>query len=392
VRRAGLLWLLAAGCGSSPHVPFAPCDTQSSECQTQVYRAVAERRGQPWDPWSKPPRVGLISLDGLRRRLELDPAVFGRNGLWSQSLQQLDLLTTVLSVSGADELWQLDNLDAVYSPLGRAVTMVDRGRSTSDAAATAVLARVFVLAAQDREIGTLTTDLITTDQTMLRTALLEGEAELYGTMARVEMDGQDPAAYDWDGHFRPWVAEVRAQTLVAPSSHTLVRLALIRPLGGAWMARAWRRARDVGVDDAFLRQPPSFLALMQAQTGVAVAPRTPGRCQLSLDRDAFRSLDRDELGAGVFYAYLSGLSSLESEAWTSALTWQRDEIWIFADLVRAKQVFLWRVHAPGLAASPLGALLATRPGPPFLEGDDLYVFSPEDTDAIAAIRKGLACP
>jgi hypothetical protein len=388
--RGAWLGLLACACSAPAPASFQACDVQTPACQQQTYRAVAERRGQLWDPWTLPPPVRRLTPDGLLRRL--DAQATGRYDGWITTLHQLDLLADGLAVIDADELWSIDHVAVRYWPAQGDVTIVDRGAPLAPGEAVALLADGYVHAAQDHELGLQPISVLTTEHELIRNTLFEGEGQLLAELARAELRGQAPEALDWNALFDARLAAVRAQTFLTESPHTLVRLALPPALGGRWMAQAWLRGRDVGVDEAFLRPPPSFQALMQAASGGGPTPTVAARCALSLDRAVFSAQERDVLGAGMLYAYLTRLSAQEPEAWTSALTWAGDELWTIVDRARAKGVTLWRVHAPGLGQSPLGPLLAARPGPPVLEGDDLWVWSPEDTDAVAAIRRGLVCP
>jgi hypothetical protein len=58
---------------------------------------------------------------------------------------------------------------------------------------------------------------------------------------------------------------------------------------------------------------------------------------------------------------------------------------------RDREPFFWRVHAPGLASSPLGPRLRARVEPPLLDGEDLLMWQGLDRELAAEARARLAC-
>jgi hypothetical protein len=384
------LWTsLVLACARAAPTPFEPCDVKEASCQVQTFLAVEERRGQLWDPWAAPPPVYVITRDDLRRILATGAQGFN---LWTLPLQELGLLAGNVDVARADDLWRLDNGLAFYWSRDKLVTLIGERLPPGDIGATATLAHEYVHAAQDREVGIAFPPGLGTDLQIVRTSLIEGEAEFFGALARLEMEGSDPAAFDWNTHYRGWLTSERNDTIHVTSPHTHVRLALPYPLGGGFLARAWLRAGAAGINRAFLDPPRSTLELMLASEDQPGHVPRAAPCVLAPDRARFRPIDVDTLGAALFYAFLVRLTDREADSWQSALTWRGDQLWLAQNAVTGTLTTLWHIRAPGFAASPLGPLLSASAGPPLVEGDDVFFWSEDDPDLAQVIRHTLVCP
>jgi hypothetical protein len=375
-----------AGCGQAPHTPFQPCDVQQSACQVRTFLALEERRGQLWDPWAVPPPVAVISREVLRRWLGSG----GGDDVWDNSLRALDLLPPNLDATSADQLWRLENGLAFYWSERKLVTFVEGRVPPGELAAVSMLTHEYAHAAQDREFGIAAPGPLTTDLDLVRTSLIEGEAEFYGTLARLEMEATDPASFDWAANYRHWLSNVRSDILFVASAHTHLRLSMPYPAGGWLIASAWLSGRTAGVNRVFLDPPRSFLGLMRVAEGLSYDVPLAPRCTLPADRPGYIVADVDTLGAGLFYAFLARLSGREADSWQAALTWRGDQIWVVQNATSRNMATLWRVHAPGLRASPLGPILEAQPGPPVLEGDNLIFWSGDE--AAQQLRRTLVCP
>ena len=393
IGRGSLLAVLLLGCGPAPRPHFAPCPVTERDCRVATFLALEAERGQLWDPWSQPPRVEIISVAELQRRLFLIRTDRLQWSLWTEPLRRLGVLAPEVDVVDADVVWQTDHTEAIYWSHDKEVSMIDRGLPLDDALATAALTREYTHAAQDREFGQrFEAGRSTTDREIVRQTLLQGEAELYGKLAELRMAGTDPGTFDWEGHFRGLLQGARDETKVSDRPHTLVRRALPHPAGGLLMAQAWLRGRVTAVNRLMLSPPPSFLSIMLALDGQPPPPPPPRLCpaaQLPLHR--FDYLDSDRVGAAVFYAYLAKAYGDEAEAWRAALTWRSDQMWSLGDLSNGALVTYWRVQAPGLGATAVGAWLAGQAGPPKLVGDELLFWSGVDESTAELLRQTTAC-
>jgi len=395
VRRLFALMVLAS-CGPAPRAPFTPCPIQESRCRVDTFLALEGERGQLLDPWAQPPYVSVISVPELQRRLDLlrllvqGPDAWGP---WTGPLRELGLLSPQLSVVDSDQRWAAENTGAFYWSRDKEVTIVDRGRALDDITAVSVLTHEYTHAAQDREFGLrFSLDWQTTDEELVRVTLVEGEAELYGLLARLRMEGPDPAGFASDGYFRDWLRAMRDQTAIVDSPHTHVRLSLPYPTGGLLMARAWLRGRSTAVNRILLHPPGSFASILRAiEDRPDPGPPRPLCRRRVIPADQFQLLGTDRLGAALLYAYLVRTFGDEEEAWQAAFTWHGDQLWSLRDRKVDRNVTFWNVHTVGLRNTPLGARLAASPAPPRLEGDDLLVWTGLDQAAVMALRQATSC-
>jgi hypothetical protein len=383
--------LLGAGCGP-PAPEINACDVRQGGCQQRLLREVESMRGRLWDPWSRPPKMQVISSGqqqqlaeavgrDLRRAIDAD--------LWSPLLRAAGLIRE-LDVIGADQLW-FASADAVYWPPSKTVTIVDRGLPLDGVPATGILVHELVHAFQDRELDFQSFSPLTTEQEMVRRALTEGEASLYQQLAVLQMDGADPGQFAWEDHFRLWLRSLREVSALEPSPHTHVRLSFVYPTGGAFLSRAWRQYGITGVNRVFRQPPRTFVELLLSLEG-----RPPHETLRPADCSSPGALPfgsvvaQDTLGAGLFYAHLVGVFGLEPEAWETALLSRGDRMWVVADGVSPAAMF-WRIRVPNVRASSLGPLMETRTDPPVLQGDDVLFWTGGSPALIDRFKSESSC-
>jgi hypothetical protein len=381
---ASLTLLLAAAACSAPPPSLRRCDVRQRDCQLDVFKALHELRGQLWDPWTTAPRVLVLTPEQYRQlsAIELGPPR-SSGSEW----------TPDLDATQADHRWFNENTVAAYWSGRKLVTLVDNQSSTFDSAEeVSLLVHEYLHAAQDREFGLRPWGrLLTTDEEMVRMALLEGEARLFQTLARLTLTNVEATAAAIGDQLQRELTSVRQQSQSAPALHPHVRRRLPYPIGGRFFTDAWKRGGSPGVNRVFVEPPASFAELMLASEGLpAPAARSPELCDPSFADGNTRWLDRDTLGAGLLYATLLALSGKEEESWEASLTWRKDFMWIYEHPVHGT-VRLWRVHAPGLGGSRLGAFLSGRTTPPRLEGEDLLYWAPDLPDFAEALRNSQRC-
>jgi hypothetical protein len=382
---------LSAGCGP-PAVEVSACDVRQTGCQQRLLQGVESMRGRLWDPWSRPPKMDVITSDrqqllaeavarDLRRAIDAN--------FWSPVLRSAGLIRE-LDVISADQLW-FASAAAVYWPRSKTVTIVDRGRPLNDVPTTGILVHELVHAFQDRELDFQTFSPLTTEQEMVRSALTEGEASLYQQLAVLQMEGADPGQFAWEDHFRVWMRSLREVTAFEPSPHTHVRLSFVYPAGGAFLSRAWRQYGITGVNRAFRQHPRTFVELLLSLEG-----RPPAQALHPADCSPpgglpYRSVQADDtLGAGLFYAHLVGVFGLEPEAWETALLSRGDRMWVLTDGLGPAGMF-WRIRVPNVRASPLGPQLEARTDPPVLQGDDVLFWSGGSRPLIERFKTDSSC-
>ena len=378
--------------GAPPSIE--PCPILEASCQKQVLLGTDRLRGHLWEPWSEPPAVEVVSREVYQRRSEVRARRLQRaagSDLWSGALQGLGLLAPDLDVATADHLW-FAGTTASYFPWSNRVTIVDAGLPLPALESTTTLVHEYVHALQDRDLGLDWAPILTTDQEMVRTALIEGEAVLYARLAQLQMEGVDPARFDWLDHFSGWLSAVRTGTLTVPSPHSHVRLSFPYPLGGNLFWRIWNAGGVTRVQRLFQSPPRTSLELMlsaESRPPVAGGTRQPS-CSLPRRVGDLGVLAVDTLGSALLYTHLLRILGNESAAWESALTWRGDRIWLLDDQDGVRSTF-WRVRAPDLRGSPLGPLLQGRSDPPLLEGEDLLFWQKLDPEKLQSVKAALTC-
>jgi hypothetical protein len=392
---AVLVAATAPGCAEPPHGPIEACPILEADCQQRLFLATDRLRGRIWDPWSVMPRVEVVGRDIYRRRAEAIAAERPRaasSALWSGALQGLGVLAPGLDVATADQRWLGDLSLAYYDPHPNRVTIVDRGAEMDAIEATRTLVHEYVHALQDRDLGLDWGPVLTTDQEMVRAAMIEGEAGLFDQLARLEMEGVAPAEFDWEDHFGSWLVADRGFTPFAPSAHSHVRLSFPYPTGGAFLARTWRAGGVVRVQRLFTSHPRTFVELMLSAEG-RPAPEAQRRPSCTSPRGVGGAtvLSVDTLGAALLYAHLLHVFEREPEAWEAALGWRGDRIWLLDQRDGGPPATFWRVHAPSLATSPLGPLLRDRRDPPVIEGEDLLMWEGLAPALLEAAGAQLTC-
>jgi hypothetical protein len=389
---ASVAAVLGTGCGEPPAPAIHACNVVEPACQRQVFVALEGLRGQIWDPWLSPPPVEVVTPEQHERRVERELGGAVISSGWNGSLQRLGVLAPGADVGAADRRWFVDNATAVYwYQLGR-VSIVDRGRRFDDGEATGTLFHEYAHAAQDRDLDLGAPGSSITDREMVRKALIEGEAMVYQRLAVAAMNGTAPRDFDWDGYFRNWLAGERAATAASPSAHAHVRLSFPYPLGGSLLARAWLRAGRTGINQLFLAPPRASLDLMldiEGRPAVAHHPSLP--CPRARDPEGARIMDRDSLGAALFYAFLARNFGDDEEAWQAALTWRGDVLWLLSEDRARPALTFWKVHAPDLRATSLGRRLEGRTVPPVLDGEHLLFWDSADAAQVDRMKVALVC-
>jgi hypothetical protein len=384
--------LVVAAC-SGPAPLLKTCDVRQSDCQQDLFLALHQLRGQLWDPWTSPPRVLVLDRQRYRdlSRIQLGPP---SASAWTPALRELGLLPADVDADEADRSWFTETTLGAYWSRPQLVTLVDDDKSTfDDPGSVSSLVHEYLHVAQDRELDLLSSRArLTTDREMVRNALIEGEARMFETLARLTLQHADASAAAIRDRMERELLGWRKASLSATALHAHVRRSFPYPLGGALFADAWAEGGSPGINQVYAHPPATFVEVMRAHERSSPAGPLPvDLCEPRFADPRLTWTDRDTLGAALLYATLLALTRQEEASWAAAFTWRADRMWLYQHPVHGP-VRLWRVFAPGLAGTAAGAQLAARTSPPVMEGDYLLHWSPNLPDLLEALHASTGCP
>jgi hypothetical protein len=386
-------WLAVAtlaACVAEPSGHLDRCDIRVEECQRDVFLAVQELRHQTWDPWTRPPRIRLISEEQYRSEVEVSGWA-GSYDRWSPALQQIGLLPPEISFSSAVQDWYRTSVGALYSKW--VVTIIDRATPLDSENAMVTLAHEYVHALQDRESGIFLYGAAQKNLELdwIARATIEGEATLFAELIRRRLRRESLFDPVLEHAFDDSLAGLRAALPTQADRTTEARFSFPYPLGARMFARAWIAGGTVGPAKLWASPPPSTLSFMDPEGGMTRTDLQHSSCLPPPAPTGWSLRAEDTMGALQFYAFLLETHS-EERAWQAARLWRGDRIWLYADDASKTTASVWRIRAPGFDLSPL-----IGPGPlqrrwkALMEGDDLVIWSASTPEAQTIFSERVSC-
>jgi hypothetical protein len=337
-----------------------------------VFKAVLVARDEPWDAWSAPPAMSVITEDEYRRRLQAS-ASSASPSAWDPTLVILQLRAP----GGASATSAIDthasSVAAFYSPAKRTVTIVDHGKALNAEHGTYVLAHELVHAVQDRN-GALATDHgdPTVDARFARRAVVEGEAVLEANLVMMGARGQSFDKADWSSYYDTMLTSRITQLGQSTTPLDDALLLMPYPVGGPFVTDLYRRGGIPAVIDDFDHPPASTLALVSTMGAgaqdVTCRPPTPAGYSL---------VDSDSLGVVGTLAFLATRTGLP--AWTLATDWRGDRMWLFGRADGASTALAWRLRFATAATASRVAETATA----------VMKVTAADSEAVIAVSEDL---
>ncbi|HTU56813.1 MAG TPA: hypothetical protein VMF89_00235, partial [Polyangiales bacterium] len=284
---------------------------------------------------------------------------------------------------------EVEAVAAYYDANAHHVTIIDRGEDEDQAQDVGTLAHELVHAAQDRDVGfgRLYQDVVSRDNALAMSALLEGEAVLYQYLIDAKQRDIPKTLIDWrilDG----WTLDVRARVFEKASPYPLATAELLYPLGGAYVASAYKSGGPLEVRGMFDPPPLSasrFIATRGALDDVAPPPWSCGLIDPPPQHEIVLS---DELGALALYSFATRFALAEPAAWERTRSWTGDRFYVYRNPDDAQALaVVWIVRCTdNQAAIALNNMLQAVAWPSPLEsvvsGDRLHLFAtrtPMDT-------------
>jgi hypothetical protein len=366
---ASLFFVSLLGC--SRQLELDACSIADESCQQDVYYAVVRLRGDGWDPFDGLPPIRTITLEQYRDELtpdepakpadpdaepkppEVDP--------WDVALRWLGLVTPSSTAMQAATENRLANVAAYYSSREQRVTVIDRGRPSSDDdhyADTVLLVHELVHAFQDNEVRAAPVDH-TTDGGFAGRALIEGEARLYEHLAAAEIDRVSPQNLDWHTHYARRIAGLRSQLSQQRSPFYAVSW-FVYDLGADMLMNGWLRGGNAAVRELGATFPRTAVGFMARHEGMTVDGAPKIDCRVDPPDDGFELAGHDRFGAMQLYAFLTGAEMHEPDAWRSALGWRDDRLWLYFDEESEQVALSWRVRLASTEAADAVVAIAEQ--------------------------------
>jgi hypothetical protein len=376
-----LLFLLAACSGDSA---LSPCDIRDSTCRLDVFLAVQDVRGSLWDPWIEPPPMDVISEAEYRAQVIAErERARQQTGIdyFTEALKLLRMIDPAETPSDETD-FMVESVAAYYDANAHHVTIIDRGEGEDQAEDVGTLAHELVHAAQDRDVGfgRLYRDVVSSDNALAMSALLEGEAVLYQYLIDAKQRDVPKTLIDWriiDG----WALDVRTRVFKHVSPYRLASTELLYPLGGAYNASAYKVGGPLELRRTYDPPPLSASRFIAGRGSLDDVAPPPWTCGLIDPPPEHEFVLGDELGALALYSFATRIAFAEPAAWERARSWTGDRFYVYRkpdDAGALAVVWLVRfTDNQGAIAlhNMLKAVAWPQPLEAIVRGDTLHLFA-----------------
>ncbi|HET8933016.1 MAG TPA: hypothetical protein VFN67_06245 [Polyangiales bacterium] len=344
---AALSFVIALG-ACAGDIALEPCDIRTSSCQRDVFMAVQDVRGSLWDPWLEPPPMHVISEQQYRAQVIAQHEQAAENAgvdYLTSALKLLHMIDPNEAPDAATE-FKVSSVAAYYDGLTHNVTIIDRGETADHRLGVQTLAHELVHAAQDRDVGfgRLYQNAFTLDHVNALSALLEGEATMYGLLIDAKQLDIPKTAINWRV-LADWAVDLRNEVFMHPSPFRPANTELAYPLGGLYMSSAYVAGGPLEVRRVYDDVPLSAARFMagRGKPGDVAAPAWP--CGVTRAPLGMQLQLGDELGPLSVFAFGTNIFSIESQAWDRANAWTGDRFYVYASSERPEEIVLvWRMR------------------------------------------------
>jgi hypothetical protein len=352
IKSLALMMLLCACAGD---IALDPCDIRKSSCQFDVFMAVQDVRGSLWDPWLEPPPMHVISEQQYRDQViaEREQAMQNEGTDYlTPALKLLHMIDPNEAPNAATE-FMVASVAAYYDAVTHNVTIIDRGETADHRLGVQTLAHELVHAAQDRDIGfgRLYQRASTLDNLNALSALLEGEATVYGLLVDAKQLDIPKTAINWR-ILADWASDLRSGVFQHPSPYRPANTELAYPLGGLYMSAAYVTGGPLELRRVYDDPPLSAARFMagRGKPGDVAAPAWG--CGVTREPQGMELQLADELGPLSVYAFATRVSVTETQAWDRASLWTGDRFYVYADPEKpADIVLVWRMRFANTASA-----------------------------------------
>jgi len=324
--------LLAALAACSGDTRLETCDIRESSCRYDVFLAVQDVRGSLWDPWIEPPPMDVITEAQYRALVIAERERARQQTGVDYFTEGLKLLRMIDPNEKPDEEIdrKVESVAAYYDATAHHVTIIDRGGNVDHAADVYTLSHELVHAAQDRDVGfnRLFRDVVSRDNTLALSAMLEGEAELYATLVSAKQRDVPKTLIDWR-IFGGWIGDLRRRIFMDVSPYRLATTELLYPLGGAYNAAAYVAGGPLEVRRTYEPPPLAASRFIAGRRSLDDVDPPPWSCGVIESPPGYESVLGDELGALALYAFATRIAVAEPAAWDRARMWTGDRFYVY---------------------------------------------------------------
>lgn len=284
--------------------------------------------------------------------------------LWTQALQMLALLPADTSSGSAVAESTEANIDAYYDPSTQSVTVVNNPNGTS-ADGIYILAHEFTHALQDQDFGLTgyrNEQSTSLDSTVAVTALIEGEASVFGLLIAADSQGTSADRLDWDAGVDSLLGAV-FESIEASSAPLITAAQLLPyPLGTDYVSQRWSDAGQAALDRIYTNPPLSVLDLRHNVEVGSASLAEPLACYPTTAPDGYSAFDKDTFGiSGAIALWMQGGKVIQ-DAWYSSDTWRGDSVVVFKDDAGSDVAVAWRTRwSTNSAAQTVADAIAAAP-------------------------------
>lgn len=330
--------LLGAGC-EKHDLPV--CDITQRACQTDIYYRMLSLRGDGYDPFGGLPPVSVISEDQYRDRLIAESQGSSKSGpsAWDKAL---DLLHFTSNGSHGDAGTggdagtttiddQVAHTDAFYEPDNKAITIIAHPGQTSATAqeeAMITLAHELVHAIQDHELDLNKDDFKTSDEYFAYDTIIEGDARFYEYLFAREVPGYLNATSSQVLTLPQRELDNIYNNFAGTSTSLFLAQLLVYPLGANYEAQAYRSGGNAAVRHGYSKEPHHMVGFLGDGNGHFPSVEAEDVCPDYVESMPMNktSVQGDQFGAVMFYAFLRGSKVDHATAYAAAQAWTGDYV------------------------------------------------------------------
>lgn len=342
-------------CGAMEH---EVCDVFDGACQEQLAAIAACQWGGPGTTPVLPDVVVVTQAD-VRQNFLSEAAMMV---MATDVTGTYDAVLELLGVSSAGDLGAMaqaeavsEGLGALYDPVTKTITMIEREVDLGDPLENAILLHELVHAQQDAayDLGALLASAQTSDANIAVRSAWEGEATFHENLFLLGIQGRTPDAATLTDAFAGYREAAEAELFAAPSPFVDTFIVTPYLYGPSWVQNLWVTGGSEAVQGRYSSLPTDSLEVLRAGWGEAASPyevsefplgnlfARPGEPFPAEGSDAY-PLAIDRLGA--WFVHLAGrLHSTPAEARELALGWRGDQMDLFA-LDDGRAAARWRVR------------------------------------------------
>lgn len=379
-----------------------PCDVRSMRCQRDLFElAICARE----DESGIFPEVLTIDRDDFKRLLseavDSEEEISQEERVWTKAYQLLGLLPEEVSMDKAvtDDL--VDEIVGFYSDETKSLVLIDSGEPMDSVETNVTLLHEFVHALQDQTVGLdgFGKEMRnTTDGSLARTALIEGEAIHFMVVAISLMEERDPEDFDWskyyDRIFQLTMEDIEdSEVPLATATSSIPYI-----IGGPYITDAYLLSGDT-LNTSLFDDPITTTVQWMLGYGDSTFEAASLSCALPQAPEDAERLDQDRFGAVGVLALLVENGLPIDDAWELAKKWRWDEIAVYGSQQEtdASTFVAWRTvwasddDASQFARALMDADYSSENRAIELDGQDVLIVAGDQSEQLFTWTENTEC-